>query len=400
MELTKNHIDRYADVLLWGLKTARSQRFKKNDIVLMRYEKPAIKLAEALYAKLLDMGLHTVPRAGLSPDMEHSFYEKANKSQLVFKAPGEEELCRNLNGNIYIHAPESLTHLGDIDPKKISTALIARKPLREILEKREEEGVFGWTLCTFPTSELARNAKLSLEQYANQVIKACFLDEDDPVAKWKSIYKEAIAIKKWLSGMDVSYYHVQSENVDLKIERGSKRKWIGISGHNIPSFELFMSPDWRGTEGHYFANQPSFRSGNYVEGIRLTFKKGSVVKIGADMGETFTIKQLSADSGAGRVGEFSLTDKRFSRIDSFMADTLFDENYGGLYGNCHIALGASYSDTYDGDTAELTKEIKKNLGFNDSAIHWDMVNTEEKTVTAHLSDGKKITIYENGIFTY
>jgi aminopeptidase len=83
-----------------------------------------------------------------------------------------------------------------------------------------------------------------------------------------------------------------------------------------------------------------------------------------------------------------------------MADTLFDENYGGLYGNCHIALGAAYSDTYDGDTAELTKEIKKNLGFNDSAIHWDMVNTEEKTVTAHLSDGKKITIYENGIFTY
>ncbi|MBN2398002.1 MAG: aminopeptidase, partial [Deltaproteobacteria bacterium] len=97
-------------------------------------------------------------------------------------------------------------------------------------------------------------------------------------------------------------------------------------------------------------------------------------------------------------GEFSLTDRRFSRIDRFMADTLFDENFGGRWGNCHIALGASYSDTYDGNPAELTKAMKKNLGFNDSALHWDLVNTERKTVRARLSDGKVVTIYENGVF--
>jgi len=83
-----------------------------------------------------------------------------------------------------------------------------------------------------------------------------------------------------------------------------------------------------------------------------------------------------------------------------MANTLYDENYGGSYGNCHLALGASYADTYDGDPLRLSKAMKERLGFNDSAIHWDLVNTENKTVTAHLSSGKKAVIYEKGMFKY
>ncbi|MBU2622885.1 MAG: aminopeptidase, partial [Proteobacteria bacterium] len=84
----------------------------------------------------------------------------------------------------------------------------------------------------------------------------------------------------------------------------------------------------------------------------------------------------------------------------FMANTLFDENYGGSFGNCHIAVGSSYSDTFSGDPKTLTGEIKKNLGFNDSALHWDLVNTEKKRVTALLAAGGKVTIYENGKFMF
>ncbi len=399
MNLTAKHLERYADVLLWGLYTARKTRFKNNDIILIRYERPAVELAEILYGKILDMKMHPIIRMGLTSDMERTFFEKANSRQLVFNPPGDKDLFENLNGNIYLHAPESLTHLGKIDPKKIGKAIVARKPLREILEKREEAGEFSWTLCTCPTDELAKQAGLSKKDYTKQIIKACYLDRRDPVSHWKEIYNEAGAIKKWLNKMDILYYHVQSNCVDLKITPGNSRKWVGISGHNIPSFELFVSPDWRGTEGTYYANQPSYRSGNYVEGVRLSFKKGKAVRIEADTGNDFVTKQLSMDEGANKIGEFSLTDKRFSRIDRFMADTLFDENYGGRFGNCHIAVGASYSDTYDGDPATLTKEKKKSLGFNDSALHWDLVNTENKTVDAILKSGKKIRIYENGIFT-
>jgi len=393
-------MDKYSEVLLWGLKSSRKENFKKNEIVLFRFDLKAIKLAEVLHGKLLDMGMNPVLRPGMTPVMERNFYGKANKKQLVFLAPGEKELCENLNGNVFIHAPDSLTHLGDIDPKKIGETAVARKSLQDILRKREDAGMYGWTLCTLPTEELAKQAKLSLRQYTNQIIRACYLDKTDPVKVWQTIHKDAVAIKKWINSMKVKYYHIESENIDLKVTPGDHRKWVGISGHNIPSFEIFLSPDWRGTEGVYYANQPSFRSGNYVDGVRLFFKKGSVVKIEAEKGKEFVVKQLSMDKGASKTGEFSLTDKRFSRINRFMANTLYDENYGGRHGNCHLAVGSSFSDVYDGDPSKLTKEMKRKLGFNDSALHWDLVNTEKKSVTACLDSGKKVVVYENGMFKY
>ena len=398
--LTRKQLDKYADVLLWGLKTARSGRFKRGDVVLVQFDLPAVRLAEFLQPKLLDMGMNPVMRSSLTTVMEHNFYQKANNKQLVFRGSWQDDLYKNINGRIYLHAPASLTHLADIDPKRIGKVAVAMKPLRDIMRKNEEQGTLGWTLCMMPTEELAKKAKLSLRQYTNQIIKACYLDKPDPVGAWKSVFKDAVDIKKWMSSMDVKYYHVESEGIDLKIRPGDRRRWIGISGHNIPSFELFISPDWRGTEGIYFANQPSFRSGNLVEEVRLVFKRGSVSEAKAKKGETFTKKQLIMDKGARRVGEFSLTDKRFSKINRFMASTLYDENYGGRYGNCHLAVGASYTDTYDGDPAKLTKDMKDKLGFNDSALHWDLVNTEKKTVTAHLTSGKKVVVYENGMFKY
>ena len=398
--LTKKQLDKYSDVLLWGLKSARSGKFKRGDVVLVQFDLPAVKLAEVLQGKLLDMGMNPVIRSGSTPIMEHNFYLKANNRQLVFRGSWQDNLYGNLNGRIYLHAPDSLTHLADIDPKKIGKTAVAMKPLRDIMRKREDQGILGWTLCAFPTEELAKQARLTLKQYTNQIIRACYLDRPDPVEVWRGVYKDAIAIKKWLSAMYVKYYRVESKGMDIKIKPGDRRRWIGISGHNIPSFELFISPDWRGTEGVYYSDQPSFRSGNYVEGVRLVFKRGSVVEISAKKGEDFVKKQLAMDKGARRVGEFSLTDRRFSKINRFMANTLYDENYGGRNGNCHLAVGMSYTDTYDGDPSKLTKEMKEELGFNDSALHWDLVNTEKKTVTAHLTSGKDLVIYENGKFKF
>ncbi|MGD8228446.1 MAG: aminopeptidase [Desulfobacteraceae bacterium] len=400
MSLTERQMERYCDVLIWALNTARQGRFEKNDVILIRYDLAAVRMAEILQAKVLDMGMNAIPRMGLTWAMEQSFFEKANNRQLVFLTPGEKELFSHLNGSVYLYAPGSLTHLRHIDPKRIGKAAVARKPLRDILDKRDERGKFGWSLCMVPTPALAKHAKLSKKQYTEQVIRACYLHKKDPVKEWQGIYKNAMGIKKWINKMRVKHYHVESKNVDLKITPGKNRKWIGLSGHNIPSFEIFLSPDWRGTEGVYFANQPSFRSGNYVEGVRIEFRRGNAKRITAKKGKDFVVKQLSMDPGAKRVGEFSLTDKRFSKINKFMANTLYDENYGGRYGNCHVALGSSYANTYTGDTSRLTKENKKRLGFNDSALHWDLVNTEEKRVTAYLRSGKKTVIYENGMFRY
>jgi aminopeptidase len=397
--LTEKQWKRYADVMMWALDRARKKRFKKSDIVLLRYDGPARPLAERLHRRLLDRGLHPVVRAMPTPAMETDFYSRSNPRQLSFIPPGEEPLLNELNGSIFLYAPESITHLSDIDPKRISRAALARKPLRDILDRRDEKGLFGWTLCMVPTPALARHAGLSMEDYERQVVKACFLNRTQPLLHWQNIFDNAVRLKKWLNGMSIRSLRIVTEKTDLVITPGARRQWIGLSGHNIPSFELFTSPDWRGTEGVYCANQPSYRSGNYVEGVRLEFKKGRVVSARAEKGEAFLRQQLAMDAGAARVGEFSLTDRRFSQIDRFMANTLYDENYGGPQGNCHIALGSSYSDTFRGKPGELTKALKKELGFNNSALHWDLVNTEAKRVTARLAGGQTLTLYENGRFS-
>ena len=391
-------LEKYADVLLWGLSTARKGAFKKNDVVLIQYDPAALKLAEILYRKVLERGMYPLQRMGLTNTMEHTFYEMASEQQLKFLPPGDKELYQAINGRIFLRAPESLTYLKDIDPARIGRVLVSRKPFREIMDKREDAGAYSWTLCTYPTAGLAKQAKMPLSVYAEQIKKACFLDLKDPVRKWEAIHTQASEIKKWLSGLKVKYLQVTSRNMDLVLTPGDKRKWAGISGHNIPSFEVFLSPDFRGTDGVYYANLPSFRSGNYVEGVRLVFRKGRVVEAEAKKGGEFLKKQVLMDKGASRVGEFSLTDKRFSLIDRFMADTLFDENFGGAHGNCHLALGSSYSDTYSGNPAHLTRDMKARLGFNDSALHWDLVNTEPKTVTARLKSGREMVIYEKGAF--
>ncbi len=398
--LTEKQLDRYADVLLWGLTTARKKKFNKNDIVLVRYNLKAVRLAEVLFEKLLAAGHHPILRAGYTPNAEKGFYELSNSDQLVFQAPGEKELIKNLNGSIAVIAPESLTHLSGVDPARIGRVAMSRKPFRDILERREDSGEFSWTLGMFPTAALARHARMSQKEYARQIVSACFLDKTSPVDHWKSIFIKARDIKKWLNSLKIKTLRIESKHTDVEITPGEERQWVGISGHNIPSFEIFLSPDWRGTKGVYFADMPSFRDGNMVKNLKIEFKAGRAVKITAAGGQQFTRKLLATDPGAAQLGEFSLTDKRFSKIDRFMANTLFDENFGGRQGNCHIALGASYSDTFSGNPAELTAARKKRLGFNQSAIHWDIINTEKKCVTAVLKDGKKRVIYENGMFCF
>jgi aminopeptidase len=396
--LSEKHLENYADVLWWGLTTARRKRFRKNDIVQIRFHSGAMRLAEILYRRLVERGLNPVPRLALTDDMERSFYRLTSDRQLVFIPPGETPLARELSGSIFLNAPESLTHLREAAPERIAKAAVAARPLRALLEGREARGDYSWTLCILPTAALARQARLSLDLYARQVVRACFLDAASPVSEWRRIHRQAGEIRRWLDGLAAVSFHVESATTDLTIPLGARRRWVGISGRNIPSFELFVSPDWRGVQGKFAADQPSFRNGNRVSGVRLEFKNGLLVRAAAEEGERFLKKQLAMDAGASRVGEFSLTDRRFSKIDRFMANTLFDENYGGRFGNSHIALGSSYANTYAGDPRRLSPAVKDRLGFNQSALHWDFVNTEKKRVTAVLSDGSRKTVYENGEF--
>ncbi len=196
---------------------------------------------------------------------------------------------------------------------------------------------------------------------------------------------------------EIERVHLVGEDVDLWVTIGEQRRWLGGRGRNIPSFELFTSPDWRGTEGWIRFDQPLYRYGNLVKGISLAFADGRVTEARAEQNESI-LREMIATEGADRVGEFSLTDRRFSRITRFMAQTLYDENVGGPYGNTHIAVGRSYQDAYDGDPATVDAGAWERLGFNNSSVHTDIVSTTDRVVTAQLRGGEERVIYRDGEF--
>lgn len=392
-------LEKYAEVILWGLHRGRRLPFKKSDFVLVNYDHEALPLAEEVCALLHDKGCIPIPRALPTPRMEFDRFTKANNKRLSTLIPGEKDLYNHLNGSISLIAPSSLTHLAGIDPEQISLSQKARHPLRSIMHLRENMGAFGWTLCMYPTQPLAAQAGLSLEEYAEQIKLACFLHDGMPTQTWKTLAKQIDELRKALNSLGNCRLRVESDTIDLVLNIGDQRNWAGLTGRNLPSFELYVSPDARTVEGVYYADLPSFRSGNIIQDVKIEFRAGRAVSITADHNQEFVINQVNMDQGAAKVGEFALVDRRFSRISRFMANTLYDENHGGTWGSMHIALGNSYANTFAGAPETFTDEVCRNLGFNSSILHWDLVNTERKRVTAISSEGKARTIYEDGEFT-
>ncbi|MCX7727557.1 MAG: aminopeptidase, partial [Chitinispirillaceae bacterium] len=155
--------------------------------------------------------------------------------------------------------------------------------------------------------------------------------------------------------------------------------------------------DWRGVEGIISFDLPLYRYGNIIRDIKLEIKNGVIVKATAKENEQLLLEMI-AQKNADKIGEFSLTDKRFSKINKFMANTLFDENFGGDYGNVHLAVGKAYHDACSEDISKMKEEDFIELGFNDSLEHTDIIATTNRIVTAFLKDGSKKIIYRDGEF--
>jgi aminopeptidase len=299
---------------------------------------------------------------------------------------------------LFIVSEPDIHYLEGLPSSKISMMNSARAPYMKMREEKEQAGKLSWSLCLYGTQSMADEAGLPLEEYWEQIIEACYLREDDPVMKWKQVQKEIEEIKDKLDALEIEMLHIKGNDVDLKVQIGKNRKWLSGGGKNIPSFEIFTSPDWRGTNGSISFNQPLYYSGKRISGLSLRFDNGVVVASSATENED-ALREMIGQENADKVGEFSLTDKRHSRITKFMATTLFDENMGGEFGNTHIALGNAYKDTFTGDMSTVAEEQWANMGYNSCPkVHTDIISTSNRTVTATLRDATERVIYKDGEF--
>ncbi len=392
----KKILENYAKVLI-DFALGKGQGIKEKQVVYLQYDTEALPLALAVYKRILEKGAYPMVK-GIEESFQKTMFEAANDDQLKF-FPKEytRNLVNTIDHRIYLIAPTDPFLLKNIDPKKIITANSEKQMLRKWLFEKEDQGKLTWTLCLYGTEGMARESGLLLKDFWQEIINACYLESKHPIVTWKKTFQQITDLKNKLNKLPVDKFHIISQGTDLYIKLGEKRIWQGGRGANIPSFEIFTSPDWRGVSGKIFFNFPLYRYGNIIKNIHLEFKDGRVVKAAADKNEKL-LQEMIKQKNADKIGEFSLTDRRFSKISKFMANTLYDENFGGKFGNSHLAVGTSYHDCYNGDIKKMKTKDWEKLGFNESIEHCDIINTNPKTVEAIIKDGSKKVIYKNGLF--
>jgi len=390
-------LERYARVLV-DFALGSGKGIKRGDVVAVSASDDAKPLYVAVRDAVLRSG-GTVIGDYHPSGADRSALEIASLEQLgTFHRAYLRGLAETVDHRVTILSSSDLRELDGVDPEKLLIGRRAIKPYRQWIARKEAEGRYSWTLGLYGTSAMAKEAGLSLEAYWNEIAKACFLDDRDPIRRWREVFREIARIKRRLDKLEIERLQVEGDDIDVHFALGGDRCWLGGTGRNIPSFEVFTTPDARATQGTVAFTEPLHRYGSLIDGIRLTFERGRVVEATAKRNEKLLRAMIGSDDGASRVGEISLTDGRLSPITRYMGETLYDENRGGPQGNFHLALGNAYKEAFRGDVAAQRRRDWQRLGFNESSVHTDIVSTARRTVTALLPSGRSKVIYEDGRF--
>ena len=390
-------LEKYANVMvnfaLWGWKW-----INKGDVVFVQIPEAAKPFYIPLQTAILKAGWHPIMQ--YIPDgVDRNFYENASDEQLSFVAEAYQKWrIESSTHNIRVIADSDLHELDWIDPSKMMKRIAANRKFRDLRDKKEREWKFSWTICMYGTEAMAKEAWLSLEEYRNQIIDACFLNEPNPVKKRKEVNREIHRVKDKLNELKLEYVHVTGPDEDLKVKIWADRLWQAGWGCNIPSFEVFTSPDCRDVNWWIKCNQPLYRYWSLVEWIKLEFKDWKLIKASADKNDDI-LQEMVKIEWMDYLWEFSLTDARVSRITHFMAETLFDENVWWEYGNTHVALWTWFDECYAWDKSKLEDlKFKKSIWLNFSAEHVDVISTAPRKVIWLLPSWEEILIYEDWKF--
>jgi len=241
-------LQKYAEVLI-NCALNSGKGIKKGEVVQIVVPDVAKPLALELQNTVLKAGGH--PMLQLIPtQFDKDFFTLANDDQLTFfPKPYLKERVKLIDHHVSIIADPNPFELKDVNPQMFIKSRDAKKAYRDWRDDKESKNKFTWTIGLWGVPAKAEIVGLSLKEYWQQIIKACFLDKEDPIAQWKRIFKMQTSIKKSLNSMSIEWLDIKGPDIDLKVKLGVNRIWNGGSGRNIPSFEFFTSPDWRGTEG-------------------------------------------------------------------------------------------------------------------------------------------------------
>jgi aminopeptidase len=358
-------------------------------------------LARAIAAAAYQAGAKFVDLSVFDIHIKHARMLHAAPETLGFVPPWYGDRMRALGENrcavIALTGPVAPRLMDGIDPGRLGRDLLPR--VRESIEIVNQRTT-NWTAAPCPNPSWAELVHPdlaptdALDQLWRDVSHVCRVDEPDPVAAWERRMDGLVAVADKLDDLRLDALHFEGPGTDLTVGLLPTCRWQCarlstvdgiVHAPNLPTEEVFTTPDPERTDGYVCSTKPLVVSGAMVTGLRVRFERGHAVQIDADQGADALRTLARRDAGSSRLGEVALVDRdsRIGHLDTVFFDTLLDENAAS-----HIALG---------EGLEFTVGEEDQKRINRSELHIDfMIGSRDVAVTGMRPGGGEVPLLRGG----
>jgi aminopeptidase len=307
--------------------------------------------------------------------------------------------------------------LKDVEPTAMRTVSLVRSQKLKFYTQAMMAHHMQWCVAAVPTQAWAMKVyphlapQEAVRELWRQVLRMARVDQPDPVAAWAAHNETLKGVADFLMHHKVRTLHFVDTQLgpdnrpatDLTIGLPEPVQWLGggqerVDGlpflPNMPTEEVFTTPDNRRAEGYVRLSRPAFPFQREVRNAFFRFDNGEVVEFDASEGRD-VLEQFFAMDGTRRLGEVALVDVRspVSHANVVFYEILLDENAA-----CHVAFGEAYPDGVIGGST-MTEEELRSLGVNKADAHLDvMIGNATMRLTGVCADGSEVLIMENGEF--